>query len=308
MTKNKTNHKNTVPSTWLQKIRYITLSSRPISWLNTAYPFAAGYIIVSHHFSWLLVIATLYFLIPYNLMMYGVNDVYDYESDILNPRKGGLEGAKLAKSQHKNILIAVAVTNVPLLIFLFSRGSVAAKLTLAAVVFMVLAYSVPKLRFKERPLLDSITSSCHFVGPLVYALVLLGWHNSYVPYVVAFFLWGMASHAFGAVQDIPSDRAGKLSSIGTVLGAKLTTRFSLLLYAAAALLLATRGIAGIICAVAALLYVANILPYRNITDATSETANKAWRRFIWLNLIAGFIITMVLIQVYLRYVPMCLRA
>ncbi|MDL2341784.1 MAG: prenyltransferase [Patescibacteria group bacterium] len=295
----------TIPTTLLQKLRYITLSSRPVSWLNTAYPFAAGYIIVSHHFSWLLVLGTVYFLIPYNLMMYGVNDVFDYESDILNPRKGGLEGAKLAKSQHRNILIAVAITNLPFLAVLFTVGSAAAKLTLALVIFMVLAYSVPKLRFKERPFLDSITSSCHFVGPLVYALVLLGWHRAYLPYVVAFFLWGMASHAFGAVQDIPSDRAGKLASIGTVLGARSTTWFSLVLYVASVLVLATRGLAGLVIAMAGLLYIANIAPYWKITDKTAETANVAWRRFIWLNLVTGFVVTMVLIQVYLRHVPAC---
>ncbi|MBC7708180.1 prenyltransferase [Polaromonas sp.] len=293
------------PATWLQKMRYITLASRPISWLNTAFPFAAGYIIVSHQFSWLLVIGTLYFLIPYNLMMYGVNDVFDYESDILDPRKGGIEGAKLAKSQHRNILVAVAATNLPFLAVLFSYGSAAAKLTLAFVVFMVLAYSVPKLRFKEIPFLDSITSSCHFVGPLVYALVLLGWHDNYLPYVLAFFLWGMASHAFGAVQDIIPDREGKLSSIGTVLGARATTRFAVGLYAASVIILATQGIAGIIVAIAGCIYIANIAPYWKITDKTSETANVAWRHFIWLNLFTGFVITMVLIQVYLRHVPMC---
>lgn len=293
------------PTTWRQKLRYITLSSRPISWPNTAYPFAAGYIIVSHHYSLLLLIATLYFLIPYNLMMYGVNDVYDYESDILNPRKGGLEGAKLAKSQHRNILLAVAATNLPFLIVLSFYGTLAAKLTLAVVVFMVLAYSLPKLRFKERPFLDSFTSACHFVGPLVYALVLLGWHSSYLPYVAAFFCWGMASHAFGAVQDIIPDRAGKLRSIGTVLGARATTWFALFLYAVCAVILATRGVAGVIVSLAAVLYIANIAPYWKVSDATSEKANVAWRRFIWLNLIAGFVVTIVLILVYRRYLPAC---
>lgn len=289
--------------TWLQTLQYITLSSRPISWLNTAFPFAAGYIITTHNFSWLLVIATIYFLIPYNLMMYGVNDVFDYESDILNPRKGGIEGAKLAKSQHKNILIAVAVTNLPFLAILFSFGSLAAKITLAIVIFFVLAYSVPKLRFKERPFLDSITSSCHFVGPLVYALVLVGWQSGYWPYVIAFFFWGMASHAFGAVQDIPSDRAGKLSSIGTVLGARATTRFALGLYLACALVLFTQGLPGIIVGLTALIYIANIAPYWKITDKTAESANVAWRRFIWLNLFSGFVVTMLLIQIYLDNLP-----
>ncbi|MDL2363212.1 MAG: prenyltransferase [Patescibacteria group bacterium] len=280
-------------------LRYLFLSSRPISWLNTAYPFAAGYLLVTHNFTIELLLGTLYFLIPYNLLLYGINDVFDYESDILNPRKGGLEGAKLAKSQHKGIIVASLITNVPCILGILLWGSTAAKLTFLFVICMVLAYSVPKLRFKEIPFLDSVTSSTHFSGPLVYALVLTGWEWSYVPYVAAFFLWGMASHAFGAVQDIPSDRKGALSSIGTVLGAKVTVRFAAALYVLAFVALLGEGTAALLCGLTSFFYCANVARYFSVNDATAEQTNPGWRRFIWLNMLTGFTITMVLIQVYL---------
>ena len=76
-------------------------SSRPISWINTAFPFAATYVFFTDRIDLTLVIGTLFFLIPYNLLMYGINDVFDYESDLHNPRKGGIEGAVLDKSLHK---------------------------------------------------------------------------------------------------------------------------------------------------------------------------------------------------------------
>ena len=38
----------------------------------------------------------------------------------------------------------------------------------------MVAYSAKGLRFKEKPFLDSITSSTHFVSPAVYGLVLAG--------------------------------------------------------------------------------------------------------------------------------------
>jgi 4-hydroxybenzoate polyprenyltransferase len=272
-------------------------SSRPISWINTAYPFAAGYFLITRTIDMPLIVGTLYFLIPYNLMMYGVNDVFDYESDLRNPRKGGVEGAVLSPDLHKPILTAVALTNVPFLVALFMIGSVAAKLTLAFVVFMVIAYSIANLRFKERPLLDSVTSSTHFVGPLVYALVLTGWHASYLWYVVPFFLWGMASHAFGAVQDIPSDRAAKISSIATYFGARRTTRFACLLYLLCAAILATRGLHGVLISLCAILYATTVARYWNITDKTSETAHEGWSRFLRLNQFSGFVITLVLIVI-----------
>ena len=56
-----------------------------------------------------LVIGTLFFLVPYNLAMYGINDVFDYESDLRNPRKGGAHGAVLDRRMHRITLWAAAL-------------------------------------------------------------------------------------------------------------------------------------------------------------------------------------------------------
>lgn len=161
---------------------------------------------------------------------------------------------------------------------------------------MVIAYSAKYLRFKEIPVLDSITSSAHFVGPLVYALILSGFNNSAVPFVIAFFLWGMASHAFGAVQDILPDRSAKISSIATYFGAKRTVNFSILLYSISALILVLqKNASSLIVALTTLLYILNIFKFRNVCDKDSEKTNVAWRRFIWLNMFSGFVVTLVLI-------------
>ena len=76
-------------------LRLLLLSSRPLSWVNTAFPFAVAYFVVTQRIDWPLMVGALFFLIPYNFLMYGINDVYDYESDVRNPRKGGAEGALL---------------------------------------------------------------------------------------------------------------------------------------------------------------------------------------------------------------------
>lgn len=161
--------------------------------------------------------------------------------------------------------------------------------------FFVVAYSIKGLRFKEVPVLDSMTSSLHFVGPLLFALSLFGFPSNFWPYVVAFFAWGMASHAFGAVQDIIPDRQAGIQSIATVFGARVTMRFALALYLFSSVLLLVQG--GLSCVVAAvgLLYVFNILPYINISTKQSSTTNVAWKRFLKINYVAGTIITIVLI-------------
>ena len=274
-------------------------SSRPISWINTAFPFAATYVFFTDTIDLTLIIGTLFFLIPYNLLMYGINDVFDYESDLRNPRKGGIEGALLDKRLHKLTIWASALSCLPFVIYLLLVGSVWSGLALVFALFTVLAYSVKGLRFKEKPFLDSITSASHFVNPAIFAALLVGeslaqpvlWQS-----LIAFFCWGMASHAFGAVQDIRADREADIASIATVIGARATTRFAFVLYLAAGLLMATAGWPASAAAIAAVPYLAILLPFLSITDETCETANHGWRRFIWLNFFAGAIVTQLLIS------------
>lgn len=203
----------------------ILLSSRPISWINTAFPFAAGYLLTTRELDLTVVIGFVYFLIPYNLAMYGINDVFDYASDLANPRKG-IEGALLAPRMHRPTLWAAAVSNIPFLVYLVVVGNAASTAWLAVSVFAVIAYSAPRLRFKERAFLDSVTSSLHFVTPAIVGLALAGSGvtRDTVLVLVAFFLWGMAAHAFGAVQDVGPDREAGIGSVATVIGAAATVR------------------------------------------------------------------------------------
>ena len=275
----------------------VVLSSRPLSWINTAYPFAAAYLLVGGGIDVRLVLGTLFFLIPYNIAMYGINDVFDYESDLRNPRKGGVEGAVLAKPLHPWILGASAVTVIPFAAYLWVVGTVASGVWLAVSLFAVLAYSAKGLRFKERPFLDSMTSSAHFVTPAIVGATLtgvgLGW-GFWTP-ILAFFLWGMASQALGAIQDIAADREAGIGSIATVIGAGRTALFATLLYAASAVLLLFRDDAGLLAALIPLLYAVNSGRFIGLPDAECERARAAWRVFLRLNFLAGFLLTMLLL-------------
>jgi 4-hydroxybenzoate polyprenyltransferase len=278
-------------------LRALFVSSRPLSWVNTAFPFAAAYLITHGSFDVVFVVGTLYFLIPYNLAMYGINDVFDYESDLRNPRKGGVEGALLDRRMHRPTILAALITNVPFLVFLVVVGSPLSWLVLAISVFAVIAYSAPGLRFKERPFLDSLTSSTHFVSPAVYGLVLAG--AVFTPQLwfllAAFFLWGVASHAFGAVQDVLADREADIASIATVIGARATVRLSVLAYLAAGVLLLFTIWPGPLAAILALPYATSCAPYWSVSDADAGSANKGWRRFLILNFVTGFLVTLLLI-------------
>lgn len=276
-------------------IKRLFLTSRPISWVNTAYPFAVAYLVTTGNINLVWFIGVIHFLIPYNLLMYGINDVFDYESDLRNPRKTGVEGIVLERPYHRMVIITALAANTPFIIYLMVAGTTLSNILLIFITFFVIAYSAPKLRFKERPVLDSITSSIHFVGPMVYGLALAQSNVAVWPCVASFFLWGISSHAFGAVQDIIPDRSANIQSIATVLGAKTTVRFAILCYIiSACLLFATKSSASIM-GIVVLLYVINVWPYISISDESSERANKGWKRFLWINMISGAVLTILLI-------------
>lgn len=281
----------------MKAVKTLLVSSRPLSWVNTAFPFAAAYLLTAGQIDAAWVIGTLYFLIPYNLAMYGINDVFDYESDLRNPRKGGVEGAVLDRTMHTVTLRAAIATNVPFLAVLVLFGGPLSWLVLAVSVFAVIAYSAPGLRFKERPFLDSVTSSTHFVSPAVYGLVLA--QAEFTPALWAligsFFLWGVASQAFGAVQDVAADRAGGIASIATVTGGRATVRFAIAAYLVGGALMLFTPWPGPLASFLVLPYVINIVPFASLEDDDAELAHRGWERFLWLNYVTGFFVTMLLI-------------
>jgi 4-hydroxybenzoate polyprenyltransferase len=278
-------------------LRAILLSSRPLSWVNTAFPFAAAFLLATRQLDLTFALGTLYFLVPYNVAMYGINDVFDYESDLRNPRKGGVQGALLDRRMHRPTLIVAAVSNLPFLAYLVAVGSPLSTLVLATSIFALVAYSAPGLRFKERPFLDSLTSSTHFVSPAVFGLVLAGaeFTPPLVALLCAFFLWGIASHAFGAVQDVLADREADIASIATVIGAQATVRISVVAYLLSGVLLLFTSWPGPLAAVLALPYAISCVPYWSVPDAGAESANRGWKRFLWLNFVTGFGVTLLLI-------------
>ena len=278
-------------------LRQLLLASRPLSWINTAFPFAAAYLLTTGRVDATFVIGTVFFLIPYNLAMYGINDVFDYESDLRNPRKGGAEGALLDRSAHRRTLVAAAVSTAPFVVYLAVVGSPLSWLVLAFSLFAVVAYSVNGLRFKEVPFLDSATSSIHFVSPALYGLVLAGAVFTPALWLVllAFFLWGVGSHAFGAVQDVVPDREAGISSVATAIGAAATVRLAIAAWALAGVAMLFTPWPGPLAALLALPYIATAAPYWSVPDDGAAAANRGWRRFLWINYACGFLVTMLLI-------------
>lgn len=282
--------------------RRLFTASRPVSWINTAFPFAAAMLLTTQQVDAGLIVGTLFFLVPYNLALYGINDVYDYASDLANPRKGGAEGALLPPETHRAVLGTAVALALPFVIALVLLGDPASWVALAVSLFALVAYSVPPLRTKEIPVLDSVTSSAHFVSPAVYGLALADadWSPALLGLLLAFFLWGMASHAFGAVQDIVPDRHAGIHSIATGFGARATVRTALSLWAVAGAAMLLQPWPTALAALLAVPYILLASPYVSVSDADSASTNRGWKKFLWVNYVCGFGVTMLCLVWLLR--------
>ena len=161
--------------------------------------------------------------------MYGINDVFDYESDLRNPRKGGVEGALLDRAGTGATLIASGVLALPFLVYLVAvgrPGELARARDQPVRGGRVLGEGAA-LQGAPVPRLDHLQHALRLAGRLRAGARRRAPTLPVVALLVAFFLWGAASHAFGAVQDVVADREAGIGSIATVIGARATVRLAI---------------------------------------------------------------------------------
>ena len=91
--------------------------SRPRFWLYLFGPFLIGVAAAPLAVSPPLLLLAIYFTFPANLLIYGVNDLFDYETDKLNPKKRGYE-EMVTPERQKNLRNYILAFNLPFLALL----------------------------------------------------------------------------------------------------------------------------------------------------------------------------------------------
>ncbi len=219
-------------------------ASRWRFWLYLAGPFLLGYTAgipdvarLQSPLFWGLMCV---FLFPANLLLYGINDLCDRDTDRLNPRKGTLE-LGLRQSQERALLIGVAVSAILLAGTLFWLPSPLTRWLMLAFVALSVAYSAPPFRLKGRPVLDSASNILYAVpGFLGYGIS--SGRPAPLEAVLAAVLWTAAMHLYSAIPDIESDvRAGLVTS-ATALGHHRALIACAVLWAGAAGMLTALGV------------------------------------------------------------------
>jgi len=264
--------------------RYLLKLSRPRFWLYLAGPVAVGVVYAAASTADLFTPTTLtlfaYFLLPANVLLYGVNDVFDADVDVENPKKADRE----VRYGGDWMVPTAVVVSTALLLAPVAATPPLAWPWLAGFLVLGVAYSAPPLRLKTRPPLDSLSNGLYVLpGAAAYAAV-AGAQPPLLA-VVGGWLWTMAMHTFSAIPDIEPDRRAGIETTATKLGARRTYAYCAACWALAAVafgLLDPRLGALIACYPVGVALVA-----RSSVDAT-----RAYWWFPAINTVVGALITM----------------
>ena len=260
--------------------------SRPRFWLYLFGPYivglAAGTSTLSDFISFNSILFAIYFLLPANLLVYGINDIFDFETDSVNPKKQGYESL-VGPERRRGLLIAIGILNLPFLIGACILAP-AALPSLAAFLFFSVLYSAPPVRAKAVPILDSIFNILYvFPGAFAYQMLTGSFPPAWA--IVAASLWTAAMHAYSAIPDIKADTEARLDTIATLLGPGFTHGFCIACFVVASLVAAVNESPA---SVLGIFYI-GLMRWSN-ASTNDAGVFRVYKIFPWVNAVAGFLI------------------
>ncbi|MCI0350331.1 MAG: UbiA family prenyltransferase [Acidobacteriales bacterium] len=197
---------------------FLLQASRPGLWLTAIWfymlPLGQRDVFSSVPF-WL---GVLYVSFPMGLLLYGWNDIVDYESDRLNPRKGSfLFGARGTPEQLQKLPARIVLVQLPFVIAFVALAGVKMLLCFAGMTAAAAIYNWPRHGFKSRPPLEILNQAGY-----LFVFLLSSWLNNVpqLPWAAMLFgaLFAMHSHVFGEVMDFEPDSAVGRRTTATLIG------------------------------------------------------------------------------------------
>lgn len=307
--------------------------SRPRFWLYELGAFlvgAAAAYSLTQNFNmniWLFAVFFIYFTLPANLLIYGINDIYDYETDIKNPKKTGYEDVLQIKEQ-PYVWKWIFATNLPFAIgliwFIFQYTISYERFVFItflqspifwsffAFIFFASFYSAYPIRAKIKPGFDSFFSASHYIATAIFGYYLFLGPNTnlhttelnitVIYYTLAGIFWAMAMHAFSAVPDIQADSESGIATIATALGEKKTIALCFGMYTLSSIIVFVQqySLRNIVISLLVLPYLLIMIRTYHMTNIQNiETKDKQifqmYKKFPIMNASAGFAIFWIII-------------
>ncbi len=214
-----------------KEIMYV---SRPRFWMYVFGTFlvgmmASGNIFLYDLYTVLILIGFgLFFSFPANVLIYGVNDIYDYQTDIHNEKKVAYETV-LEPKKHSALWLIIGVSVFPFLP-LFFMVNTPTKCALGVFLFTGIFYSAAPLRAKSKPPLDVLFSAIIYVSPALVGFFATGNTNVEWLAVLGGLIWAFGMQTYSAVPDIKADSKAGVATLATLLGEKKALWFCIVCY------------------------------------------------------------------------------
>ncbi|RJS48265.1 MAG: prenyltransferase [Methanobacterium sp.] len=200
---------------------FILKISRFRFWIYTGGTYVVGYALGATLFSDFLrpeyYIYLIYFFLPANIFIYGVNDYWDQDTDLLNPKKDEKEHRLQKKERKKLLLLIYFVTGISLILMFFQNWG--ERLIFSGFLALSYFYSAPPLRFKEKPFLD-FSSNYLYVMPGLFAYYLVSGALPSWLILIGAYCHVSAMHIFSAIPDIEYDLKSGIRTTPVAIGKK----------------------------------------------------------------------------------------
>lgn len=267
------------------KLSYWIKLSRPRFWLYVLGPYLIGLAAAMENTNqWWRIDVWLwfgFFLLPANVFLYGINDLFDVDTDKHNLQKKGKQEVVVGDSFRSHLAwVLLAIVGVTML---------SARVTLPSIAFWYLvgflvlgaAYSAPPFRFKSQPFIDFL-SNVLYVLPAGVSWAMITESSLPMLPLLAGGAWCGAMHLFSAIPDIAADKQAKLTTTAVLLGTQKSLLVCSLLWLAAAV-----GAHRLLGTVGLFAMVYTIIPLLLLGKPTS-TIRRAYWYFPALNGLFGF--------------------
>lgn len=204
----------------LSDLNFVLKASRPGLWATAAWfyllPLGARSLFHTAAF-WA---GLFYVTFPLGLFIYGWNDIVDYETDRVNPRKDSyLFGSRGSERQLSSLPWTITLVQLPFAIAFTWWAGWKMLLYFAALIISTALYNFPRYGLKGRAPFEVMNQAGYLL-----VFVLSSWLNAapQLPWAAMLFgaMFAMHSHIFGEIMDVaPDAQAGRRTTaviIGTV--------------------------------------------------------------------------------------------
>jgi lycopene elongase/hydratase (dihydrobisanhydrobacterioruberin-forming) len=208
-------------STLHETMKFLFKISRFRFWIYTGGTYVVGYAlgftVLADFFRPEYYLYLFYFFIPANIFIYGVNDYWDMETDILNPKKDEKEYRIKLQERKKLLNTIYLILGISLVLLIFQN--MGERVIFSLFIILSYFYSARPLRFKDKPFLD-FSSNYLYVMPGIFAFYLVSGSLPSLLILIGAYLHISAMHIFSAVPDIEYDREAGINTTPVFIGEK----------------------------------------------------------------------------------------